>query len=278
MNMTNKRLRLILGISGIATFVCLWVALIPQGKIIGVTEDNAENHIRRLETMMTTYNITYGTECPPSMAAMGPPPPGEAPNARHAGLIDANAAVGVRNGYKFQFSCNPSPWGFTITADPVDHTVYKDHFFVDQTFIMRKETGRPATVYSYPASRNDWPDTPKGLMYWLQGEVFHYNLAYNRRPLTLAELGPPPQGEKPSEKAANLIDAELASGQRLGYRFHYALKRDCGYEVHADPIDTFEIIWFLDKPHYWIGCDGFGYLHREAHHQASADSPITHLH
>ena len=36
---------------------------------------------------------------------------------------------------------------------------------------------------------------------------------------TLAELGPPPEGSEPSEEAADLIAARLASGEKAGYRF-----------------------------------------------------------
>ncbi len=251
--------------------MCLLLAFSPYSHNFALgEEDNAEHHVRRLEFAMITYNNTFGTECPPSMAVMGPPPPGENPSARHAGLIGADAATGIRNGYKFEFTCNPSPWEFTITADPVD-SVYSDHFFVDQTFVLRQETGAPATVYSLPEGWK-WPDTPFRLMRWLDGQVFHYTLRNIGYPSTLADMGPPPKGQKPNEKAANLIDAELASGQKLGYRFHYQLKGHGEYEIRADPVDTPYMPWFLEKPHYFLN-NKDGYLHREAHRPATKWSP-----
>jgi hypothetical protein len=222
---------------------------------------------------MLIYNNTYGTKCPPSLAALGPPPPGEALSARAAGLTDAETASGVKRTYEIQFSCNPSPFAFTITADPLDNSVYKDHFFVDQTLVIRRQNGAPATVFSLPVNLRYWASSPAGWMHRLESELSEYKYAYDDYPATLAELGPPPKGQEPNASAANLIDAELASGQKLGYRFHYQKTAIGGFEIHADPDHKPILSFFFEKPHYWIGNER--YLRREAHSPATEASPIT---
>jgi type IV pilus assembly protein PilA len=60
-----------------------------------------------------------------------------------------------------------------------------------------------------------------------------YFSQYGRYALSLTELGPPTSGT-PGPAAAGLIDRELASGTRNGYRF--TMTGDAsGYVIHADP-------------------------------------------
>jgi hypothetical protein len=60
-------------------------------------------------------------------------------------------------------------------------------------------------------------------------------------PESLAKLGPAPRGSAASPDAAGLLDADLASGVRSGYRFRYvisggnSLGAPAKYEVAATP-------------------------------------------
>ena len=51
-------------------------------------------------------------------------------------------------------------------------------------------------------------------------EIAYYALYQGYAP-SLKALGPPKKGESPSAEAADLIDSQLATGYKSGYRFHY---------------------------------------------------------
>lgn len=79
------------------------------------------------------------------------------------------------------------------------------------------------------------------LLRQLADAVRRYRDAFGRLPESLAELGPaPPEGVSP--EAAQLVDAELASGEKDGYRFRYRIRPDAeggepGFELAATPIE-----------------------------------------
>jgi hypothetical protein len=68
-----------------------------------------------------------------------------------------------------------------------------------------------------------------------------YRRTYSRLPESLAKLGPPPRGSAASADAAGLLEADLASGARTGYKFRYvisggnSLGAPAKYEVAATP-------------------------------------------
>lgn len=68
-----------------------------------------------------------------------------------------------------------------------------------------------------------------------------YRRTYARLPESLAKLGPPPRGSAAGQDAAGLLDADLASGTRTGYKFRYViagastLGAPAKYEVAATP-------------------------------------------
>ena len=68
-----------------------------------------------------------------------------------------------------------------------------------------------------------------------------YRRTFSRLPDSLATLGPPRRGAAAGPDAAGLLDAELASGIRSGYRFRYVISggnnlgAPAKYEVAATP-------------------------------------------
>jgi hypothetical protein len=60
-----------------------------------------------------------------------------------------------------------------------------------------------------------------------------YFSQFGRYAFSLKELGPPTSGA-PGPAAAGLIDGELASSARSGYRFSM-IGHASGYMIHADP-------------------------------------------
>jgi hypothetical protein len=71
--------------------------------------------------------------------------------------------------------------------------------------------------------------------------VESYRRTYSRLPESLAKLGPPRRGSAAGPDAAGLLDADLASGIRTGYKFRYvisggsSLGAPAKYEVAATP-------------------------------------------
>lgn len=71
--------------------------------------------------------------------------------------------------------------------------------------------------------------------------VESYRRSYARLPDSLAKLGPPKSSSKPGLDAAGLLEADLASGLRSGYRFRYViaggsnLGAPAKYELSATP-------------------------------------------
>ena len=68
-----------------------------------------------------------------------------------------------------------------------------------------------------------------------------YRRTYARLPESLAKLGPPPRGSAAGPDAAGLLETDLASGARTGYKFRYViagastLGAPAKYEVAATP-------------------------------------------
>jgi hypothetical protein len=68
-----------------------------------------------------------------------------------------------------------------------------------------------------------------------------YRRTYSHLPESLAKLGPPARGSAASADAAGLLDSDLASGARNGYRFRYviaggsSLGAPAKFEVAATP-------------------------------------------
>ena len=103
--------------------------------------------------------------------------------------------------------------------------------------------------------------------------VITYREAYGTYPPSLAALGPPPSGQPSSTEAAGYIDPKLASGNYIGYFFHYTLKKPlhngdspAGYVIVADPI--------VDDPgrhHYYVSEDAI--VRSEERRPATAESP-----
>jgi hypothetical protein len=71
--------------------------------------------------------------------------------------------------------------------------------------------------------------------------IENYRRTYSRLPESLAKLGSPARGAKPGPDAAGLLEAELASSVRGGYKFRYVISggnsigAPAKYEVAATP-------------------------------------------
>lgn len=72
-------------------------------------------------------------------------------------------------------------------------------------------------------------------------EVEAYRRTYTRLPDSLASLGPPPRGTSPTPDAAGLLEPDLASGAKSGYKFRLVIAgastvgAPAKYELAATP-------------------------------------------
>ncbi|MFY9608484.1 MAG: prepilin-type N-terminal cleavage/methylation domain-containing protein [Blastocatellia bacterium] len=69
------------------------------------------------------------------------------------GLIQSDLATGDKSGYIFTLTLAPDAKTFVLTATPKDDPGILDHFYVDESGIIRFNTGAPADVNSAPIPR-----------------------------------------------------------------------------------------------------------------------------
>lgn len=69
------------------------------------------------------------------------------------GLVHADLGDGYKSGYMFVIQVGPTSKTFTCTATPDSDAGPLDHFFVDETGVIRYNTGAPADATSDPIPR-----------------------------------------------------------------------------------------------------------------------------
>ncbi len=118
-------------------------------------------------------------------------------------------------------------------------------------------------------------DSAANILLDLGDAIDRYHDAYGQLPEKLAQLGPAPKNEV-SPDLANLIPADVASGQRGGYRYKYRVIDDAdgnatSYELAATPEQygkTGRRSFLLDSSKKLHGADKHGDL-------ATAEDPIV---
>ncbi len=112
--------------------------------------------LRTISTVQVAYSMTYQQGFAPSLAALGPPAPGNQPDANKAGLVDEVLASAIRNGYNFVYvaidsSGQGAPDRYTVNANPVAvGQTGQRYFYVDQTNVIRYALGGAAGSNSTP--------------------------------------------------------------------------------------------------------------------------------
>lgn len=66
------------------------------------------------------------------------------------GTLDPNLASGVKSQYIFNIVLSPDEKAFTCTATPQSEPANFNHFFVDESAVIRAQFGSPADVNSPP--------------------------------------------------------------------------------------------------------------------------------
>jgi hypothetical protein len=130
-------------------------------------EASAIGSLRTIDSAALSYSASYGNGYPRDLDALSGL---GAASCDHAGLINGDLAGGFRNGYVFNYQsaagddfsrkdrrkaasgCSfAGADSFTITAQPVGRGATGERsFYLDQTGIIRYETGGPASANSAP--------------------------------------------------------------------------------------------------------------------------------
>jgi prepilin-type N-terminal cleavage/methylation domain-containing protein len=69
------------------------------------------------------------------------------------GTLDPNILAGSKSGYTFVLTVGASGKTFACNATPEDDPLTLDHFFVDESGVIRFKTGAPADATSEPIPR-----------------------------------------------------------------------------------------------------------------------------
>ncbi len=152
---------LILGYGGIASIIPFWliVAAIAIPNLLrsryAAGQASAVGSLRTLNTAAITYSSTY-RGFPENLAVMRASTDNKTPDANAAGLIDEVLASGRKSGYVFTYAVAERdekgfPSAYTINADPVEAgNTGQNHYFTDQSGVIRSERERPANKGSPP--------------------------------------------------------------------------------------------------------------------------------
>jgi type IV pilus assembly protein PilA len=121
---------------------------------MSANESAAVSALRTLATQEANYDSAWSSGYSPTLAAMGPPLPGNPATPANADLIDQVLASGLRGGYQFLYtplipSGGSTPTGYTVAANPISPGITGEWFFyLDQSNVIRQNNGSPASIAS----------------------------------------------------------------------------------------------------------------------------------
>jgi type IV pilus assembly protein PilA len=118
---------------------------------IAANQASAMASLRTLNTACTLYSATYG-QFPAALTNLGPISSGGTASSTSADLIDSILSAGIKSGYAFSYTTDPSNQSYTITAIPITAgTTGQNMYFTDSSGVIRVDTsGAGATVGSTP--------------------------------------------------------------------------------------------------------------------------------
>lgn len=150
---------LILGYIGVAFLpVILIIAAIAIPNLLrarmAANQASAIGSLRTINTSEITYSSTFTSGFSRDLQSLdGNASPSSADSA---GLIDSDLASGIKSGYRFTYAPGPPDQNgvtnsYTVQADPVNpDNTGQNHYFTDQTGVIRKEREKPADGNSSP--------------------------------------------------------------------------------------------------------------------------------
>jgi prepilin-type N-terminal cleavage/methylation domain-containing protein len=113
---------------------------------IAANQASAIESLRVLGTAEVTYAAIYGNGYSPTLASLGPVPPGAVATTSAAGLVDDLLASGFKSGYAFTYTPALLDFtgrynGYTILANPTEVGITGvDFYYTDETHLIRMNT------------------------------------------------------------------------------------------------------------------------------------------
>jgi type IV pilus assembly protein PilA len=150
---------LILGYIGVAFLpIILIVAAIAIPNLLrarmAANQASAVGSLRTINYSEITYSSTFTSGFSRDLQSLDG---GSNPStADSAGLIDSLLASGIKSGYQFTYASGPPDQNgvinsYTVRADPMKpESTGGNHYFTDQTGVIRQERERPADENSSP--------------------------------------------------------------------------------------------------------------------------------
>jgi type IV pilus assembly protein PilA len=123
---------------------------------MAANQASAVGSLRTINTAEVTYASTYNTGYSATLAYLGPPAAGSTtPTATTADLIDSVLSAGTKSGYVFAYSAATADASgnidaYIVNADPVNAQTGQNHYFSDQSNVIRFNTAAAASSASSP--------------------------------------------------------------------------------------------------------------------------------
>jgi type IV pilus assembly protein PilA len=125
---------------------------------IAANQASASQTLRTVNTAEVSYASTFGQGYSPTLAALGPVAAGANATAAAAGLVDSllGKDPATKSGYTFTYTAAAADASgnvntYTLLGDPsTAGTTGTNHYFTDQSFVIRFDSAAAATVASTP--------------------------------------------------------------------------------------------------------------------------------
>ena len=134
----------LLAVVGLPTLLFVAAIVIPNiidGRI-SRNESSALQSVKKLNHALTVYHDTYQHGYPTGLALLGPRASG-APDEFGAALVDASSTQPEQSGYRFSYEVRgldaaAHATGFVLYVDPVSPSQGRQHFYLDQSGVIRR--------------------------------------------------------------------------------------------------------------------------------------------
>ncbi|HTC92968.1 MAG TPA: zinc-ribbon domain-containing protein [Terriglobales bacterium] len=133
----------LLAVVGLPTLLIVAAIVIPNimDERISRNESSALQNVKKLNHALTVYHDTYRHGYPAGLALLGPRASG-APDEFGAALVDAPSTQPEQSGYRFSYEARAldaagHATGFVLYVDPVSPNQGRQHFYLDQSGVIR---------------------------------------------------------------------------------------------------------------------------------------------
>ncbi len=133
----------LLAVVGLPVLLIVAAIVIPNiiDERISRNESSVLQSMKKLNHALTVYHDTYRHGYPTGLALLGPRASG-APDEFGAALVDASSTQPVQSGYRFSYETRGldaagHATGFVLYVDPVSPNQGRQHYYLDQSGVIR---------------------------------------------------------------------------------------------------------------------------------------------